>query len=487
MYWPPAFGFVLACLGMRAAPASVAALRQMIANDQLEAARDESIRLAENFPRDPRVWHLSGLIQWRLLDYRQAEACTRRSLALDGGQSVVWVNLAAILMDLGNFDESAQAFDRAIALTPDDVVALEMVAILQRNTGNLSGSLSTLDRLVADNPENASLHLSRALTLIQMGRFDEGWREYEWRWSETLSGPDPFREIPRWDGGAIGKRRLFLWCDAMMGDALQFARFAGRLNKRFADAELILACPPPLRELFATSFPGIKVTDSKALAKDIDCHCPLMGLPGRLGPWKACGEEGIPYLHAPPGKLRYWKDRIESLALPDRCIRLGLAWSGNAYSRAPNLHSMALRRNMELNDLLPLLALDSRVALFSLQQGDAANQALMEPWCSRMIDWGGELAGFDDTAAVIAQLDLVVSVDTAVAHLAGGLGRPVWMLARYDTCWRWFNDRCDTPWYPDMRIFNQKQSRNWRDPVMDLVSALEDFPDVVNRPPRDGI
>jgi len=458
--------------GSRSAPpARIDAIHARMAAGELDQAHAQMAALIDAFPGDPKAHHLMGLIQWRRLQYAEAEVHTRKSLKLDASQAVLWANLAAISMDRGQFVEAEQALNQALARAPDDPVALEMLSVVKRHAGNTEGSLGILERVLRLDPRNASAHLSRALTLLQAGRFEEGWREYEWRWSPALSGPDAFPRIARWDGSELGERRLFLWCDAQLGDAIQFARFLPEVRRRFPRARLSLGCLPQLRELFQRSFPEAELIDASQVLPPVDLHCPLMGLPLRLG-HPAAGVPAFPYLRVSTEKAAIWKRRIEALGLGEDSLRIGLVWSGNAYSRDPSLYSMAVRRNVPFDALRSLLELD-RVTFFSLQMGAAAAEATQRPRRSGFIDWTAELNSLDDTAALLSRLDMVISVDTSLAHLAAALDRPVWMLARYDTCWRWYKNRADTPWYPSMRIFSQERAGDWASVAGQVLDALK--------------
>jgi hypothetical protein len=267
---------------------------------------------------------------------------------------------------------------------------------------------------------------------------------------------------PQWDGRTdLAGKRVLLVGEQGLGDTIQFCRFARRVADR--GAFVVLGVEPPLRRLM-TGLDGVAAIAVPGDAEpDYDFFCPLMSLPVRLGLTLADAAMGAPYLRADAAAAAAWRSRLAELP----GMKVGLVWAGE-----PRAHDrMALRtdrrRSVSLDRLAPLFGVPG-ICFISLQKGVAGGQAMGWP----VVDWTAELTDFADTAALIAALDLVISVDTSVAHAAGALGRKVWVLNRFDRCWRWMADRIDTPWYPTMRLFTQARPGVWDDVVAEVAAAL---------------
>ncbi|MEI9889377.1 MAG: tetratricopeptide repeat protein [Caulobacteraceae bacterium] len=316
---------------------------------------------------------------------------------------------------------------------------------------------------------HARAHL--ALAHLAAGRFDQGWPLYEDRWNSVMKEGLATLPRPLWSAGAsLAGRTVLLKAEQGLGDTLQFVRFAPLLAAR--GSRVLLAVQPELVELCRSVAGVADVVRDDGPLPHFDLCIPLMSLPFALGltdiPVQA------PYLSAPPAKTAAWAARLG----PRSGKRVGLAWSGGLRPGVPEFWATNTRRNIALARLAPIAG--APVSYYSLQKGAQAEAELhalrAAGWDGpRILDLPGDLDGFDDTAAVIENLDLVVTVDTSVAHLAGALGKPVWILNRYDGCWRWMLDRDDSPWYPTARIFRQESFDDWDPVVAALASALTEF------------
>jgi hypothetical protein len=302
------------------------------------------------------------------------------------------------------------------------------------------------------------------MLLLSRGRFQEGWAEYEWRW-QVQGQPPPTFDRPAWDGAPLGGGTLLLYAEQGVGDTLQFMRYAALARQRAG--AVILGCPPALIPLLSRCAGVDQLVATDVPLPPFDAHAPLAGLPRLLGTTAETIPAPVPYLTADPERVRRWRDELAPL----RGFRIGVAWQGNArmvpYDR---------RRSFPLAALEPLARLPG-VHLVVLQKGPGRDQlAAAAGW--PLADPGGRLdesgGAFADTAAVVQNLDLVVTCDSAPAHLAGALGAACWVALPFAADWRWQHGREDSPWYPTLRLFRQSRAGDWSDVFRRIVDALCD-------------
>lgn len=332
------------------------------------------------------------------------------------------------------------------------------------------------------DPSYAEAQFSRALGLLAEGDFEAGWPAHEWRWkvSQAQGG---WRDYgPAWTGDDLGERILLVWAEQGLGDAMQFARFLPQLRAAHPQAGLLFVCRRALHPVLAgmaaheriTLMPAEEALPGRVRGHDV--HVPLLSLPLHLGCTLAQVPPPAP-LSASPESIALWHERMTRFCYAPmprsvkgvtrgRAVRqLGLVWSGSG------AQTMAQRRNVCLAELEPLLSVRG-VQWHSLQLGPAAAEIATSAWQGCIVDWSHHLADFGDTAGLMSCLDGLVSVDTACVHLAASLGRPTWMLSRFDACWRWMAPREDSPWYPCLKIFNQETPGEWAPVVRALGSHL---------------
>jgi hypothetical protein len=339
-------------------------------------------------------------------------------------------------------------YDRTIALKPDYAQAYGNRGTCLEAMMRPDDAMSSYRDALAVSPDDAQAHWNLAVNRLRAGDFKTGWIESEWRWKCGALGLGQ-REFarPLWLGvEPIEGKTLLLHSDQGLGDALHFCRYAALVAAR--GARVILEIDPPLREL-ASSLEGVSEFVAKGEAPpDFDYHCPLGSLPLAFDTTLDTIPATVPYLSV--GKnARDWQARLGTRKL----LRIGLVWSGN-----PN-HANDHKRSIALETLLPLSKVEAQFVSLQkdLRPGDAA--ILRER--SDIVDVGPELESFSDTAALLQHLDLLISVDTSIAHLAGALGRPVWVFLPYLPDWRWLLDREDSPWYPTARLFRQTEAATW--------------------------
>jgi tetratricopeptide (TPR) repeat protein len=366
-------------------------------------------------------------------------------------------NLGMAMENLGRFDLAAAAYERALRLDPDYADAANNLANVLHSGGRLDEAIAAYRRAVAMRPQFAWAHWNLGLALLASGDYAEGWREFEWRLKVDEPGhPRPnFRE-PRWDGRDLGGRRILLWTEQGFGDMIQFARYVPVVVAR--GGKPILYCPGNLTRLFSR-LSGVEVVERGQPLPAFDVECPLMSLPLVLGTTLRTIPDSVPYLSGDPDA---WRSRL----IPDGRRSVGLAWSGR---RAPDP-----RRTVPSDQLAPLAKV-SGVRWISLQRADAQTPHAPPPSELAMDDWTSELNDFADTAALIHHLDLVVTIDTAVAHLAGAMGKPVWLMLPYVADWRWTPRQERTPWYGTMRLFRQSRPSDWTTPLAAVVEAMKQW------------
>ena len=399
--------------------------------------------------------------------HRTEEAADSYRLALDFRPDFpdAHYNLGNAVLELGRSGEAADSYRRALGLRsafPDAHYNLGNALKDQQRLAEAADSYREAERL---RPGYAEAMMNEGLARLKLGEFEVGWQRYEARWRVRTAQPHRHRQ-PFWDGAPLEGRSILLHCEQGLGDSLQFVRYARLVKER--GATVILLCPEPLARLFSAVGGVDLVVTERDRIPPCDCQAPLVSLPMLLGTTMANIPADVPYLHSQPELVEAWRQRLGPAGGE---IRIGLVWAGDPRSLHAEANRVDRRRSMRLAQFAPLAGLP-RVRFFSLQKGDAARQTLEPPPGLAITDWSDDLHDFADTAALVTNLDLVISVDTAVAHLAGGLARPVWLLSRFDGCWRWLCGRDDSPWYPTLRLFHQPAPGEWAPVVDQLREAL---------------
>jgi tetratricopeptide (TPR) repeat protein len=428
--------------------------------DEAKHALQQALRLD---PNSAEAHNTLGNALLRSGERNAAVECYRRALAIRPQYAEAHNNLGSALRALGRLDEGETELRYAIELRPGYASALANLGLVLQER-RYSEALEAYDEAIAADPAHAAARGNRAMLLLLLGRLREGFAEYEWRWS--MPGfATPRREFPQpmWTGDALAGRTLFVHAEQGLGSAIQFVRYAGLAAAK--GGRLLLECQRPLQRLFAHSLarPGGPAAGVVVKGEELpafDCHAPLMSLPHLLGTTLDTIPGEVPYLTARREDIAAWRERLAGVPRP----RVGLVWAGNANHENDN------NRSMPAQFLSPLVA-NTRATFFSLQV-PAARDAVTAFPAGSIVDLAPDLGDFAETAAVIANLDLVISVDTAVAHLAGALARPVWLLLPYAPEWRWLLDRDDSPWYPTMRLFRQGKAGDWESLVERVTEVL---------------
>jgi len=392
--------------------------------------------------------------------HEEALAAFGRAIALKPDYAEAHNNRGNALLGLNLVAEALADYDRALALKPDFADALVNRGNALHYLGRGREAIASFDAAIALSPQLAEAHWNKALTLLALGDFARGFAEYEWRWRRDSELKSRSFAQPQWQGEDIAGKTVLLHAEQGFGDTIQMIRYLPLVAAR--GARVVLEIPDDLRPLIGGTGVAATVRRGDALPP-FDLHCPLMSLPLAFGTTLDTIPASVPYLSAPAERIAAWRARLADLTPP----RVGLVWSGKP------THKNDHNRSIALTQLAPLLQ-TAGVTFVSLQTEyrDADRTALATAPLVRLDD---ALADFADTAAAIAALDLVIAVDTAVAHLAGAMGIPLWLLLPAIGDWRWLEGRTNSPWYPSARLFRQPQIGDWPGALANVARELALF------------
>ncbi len=398
---------------------------------------------------------LMGIVAFKEDRLAESVQLMERSIALAPMEALYYRNICEIYRVLGRLDEALVAGRRAAALAPQDVHCYHNLGVRHYHRLELDEAIAAGERAIALNPDFAGAHFGIAEASLLRGDFERGWEEYEWR-MKLANAPTllPPTERPQWDGTKLRDGTLLLIADQGYGDVIQFARYIPWAAARCPF--LAVACSPEIQPIIA-QMPGVGMTFAHwEQQPEFVAYCPLSGLPRLAGTrLETIPAETIPYLHADPAKVAEWSDRLATL-VPSGYRRIGIAWAGRP------THHNDRNRSTQLAAFAPLAELP-RTALLSLQKGPA--QAQIGSYWGRapLVNLGAEDRGygFADAMAIVECLDLLVTIDTSIAHLAGAMGKEAWVILCYAPDWRWLLNRADSPWYPSLRFFRQGPDRSF--------------------------
>jgi len=422
--------------------------------------------LAHN-PRHGESLHLKGYIAFKRNKGEEAAALMEQALAAGAGQPRQLCNLGEVYRLIGRLDEGLAMTRRAQALAPTDAVAHFNESMLRYERLEPEECIRAARRAIQLKSDMPEAHMRLGQTLLLTGAFAEGWEEYEWRYQ--ISGAQPLMpktDKPQWNGAPLPDgQTLLLVADQGYGDVIMFARY---LPWAFARAKSVaIATSAELRELLERHYPGAAYFSRWDQAPPYVAYCPFSGLP-RLHSTRA---ESIPqpgpYLRSLPGKVAEWKERLATL-LPAGKKRIGIAWAGRP------THNNDRNRSITLDMLAPFGEVPG-VAYVALQKGPAAAQVANWRGPAPLIGLDAQIETFDDTAAILENIDLLVCVDTSLGHLAGGLGRPAWIMLPYAPDWRWLMARADSPWYPTLRLIRQDGPKAWPPLIQRVANEIAAF------------
>ena len=396
----------------------------------------------------------------KLRRFEEALADYEQTLALRPDYVEALANRGVTLHELRRFEEALVSFDRALAVRPDYAEALVDRGGTLREQRRFEEALACYDRALALRPDYVEAHSNEGMCRMLIGDFARGWQKIEWGWiaARRRNAKRNFSQPQLFGSNGLEGKTVLLHAEQGFGDMIQFCRYVPLVAER--GARVIFEIYQPLRELMGT-LPGVAqfVTTGEPLP-DFDVHCPLLSLPLALGAGSATIVSQTPYLRTSLRAVMNWNERLG----PRRRPRIGLAWSGR-----PS-HDNDHNRSMRLSSFVSPLAGLNATYVSLLQDVRESDAPALQG--SDVLHFGEELKTFADTAALIANLDLVITVDTSVAHLAGALAKPVWILLPFMPDWRWLLDRDDSPWYPSVRLFRQSTVRRWDDVLQAVATAL---------------
>jgi tetratricopeptide (TPR) repeat protein len=393
----------------------------------------------------------------------EAIIALRQAVVLKPDYAEAHNNLGNVLRRKDLLDEAMEAHRRALQIKPDFAEGYNNLGDALRDNGRIDDAISAVRKAIELKPDYGDAHFNLANLLLLQGDFAHGWREYEWRWRCKTFGRQRLEFVrPLWDGTALNGRTILLHAEQGIGDTIQFVRYASMVAAR--GGRVVLECQPPLLRLLQ-GLPGIEqvVIRSQPLP-NFDLHCPMFSLPLAFETKVETIPATIPYLKAEDRLSQQWASRMAS----SNGLKIGIVWAGSPK------HSNDRNRSLPFSCLAPLAEI-SGIEFYSLQKGEAARQASNQTEGLQLIDYTAELNDFADTAALIANLDLIIAVDTAVAHLAGAMGKPAWVLVPYAPDWRWLLEREDSPWYPTVHLFRQPRIGNWQTPISEIARRLSEL------------
>lgn len=392
----------------------------------------------------------------------EAEEAYRQGLRSCPEAPALWLGLGNVLGKLWRLEEAEAALREALRRSPDSADAHNALGVIEAQRGRDHDALACFERALELRPDLPDGHANRAMIWLLHGDYQRGWAEYEWRFRGSSYAARPMPR-PAWDGSDLAGRTILIHSEMGFGDALQFARYAALVKRK--GARVLLECPPPLVQLLSTC-PGVdRAVPRGSALPPFDVHAPLMSLPSLLGTTLQTVPAEVPYLSAEPERVERWGRELR--AAPG--LRVGIAWQGSLSSPSSRVRAVPLAA------FAPLAAIEG-VTLYSLQKGPGSEQLQEVAGRMQIIDLGPRLdvgaAAFVDTAAVMKNLDLVISSDTAIIHLAGALGVPVWVALGYPAEWRWLLGRDDSPWYPTLRLFRQEAPGDWASVFRRIAAEL---------------
>ncbi len=402
--------------------------------------------------------------------HEAAEAACRASLQAQPGYWAALANLGAALHRQQRYEEAVTAYSAAIEANPANAKAFTNLGVALNEQWRMTESLRAHEAAVALAPNDPEIRNNRALALLIAGDLAQGFAEMEWRWRTPSMKPHGVPG-PLWLGEAPRGRTILLHDEAGFGDTLQFVRYAPLVAER--GARVVLQVQAPLVSLVRRSMPEVANVFARGEALPAyDLQCPLVSLPHAFNTTLQTVPAGVPYLHPDPATAAQWRARLEASRTTPGLL-VGLVWAGASRPDMPQAMAMDRRRSMTLAHFAPFASVPN-IRFVSLQLGTSPERT---PPGMAILDPMASMQSFDDTAALVANLDLVITVDTSVAHLAGALGRPVWVLSRHDACWRWLAGEQSSPWYPQLRFYRQPGPGDWASVILEVTDDLKEYED----------
>jgi hypothetical protein len=410
-------------------------------------------------PNRPEAYNSLGVVYMRAGKFDEALAATKKAVELNPRFHKAVGNVGGIFQKMDHHAEAAEWFERAAQILPADIETANALYGAYYKIRRVDKSLEVTERALRHSPHHPELHGNRSLALLALGRYTEGFEEYEWRWRCTsFTSPPRDFDRPMWDGTDPRGRVVLVHSEQGYGDIIQFARYIPMLVE--TGAKVIVEVPVAVRTL-VESMPGVVRVVPKGLKlPDFDLHIPLLSLPRAFKTTLESIPTNVPYFRIDEARLEKWRPIIQRDGVG---LKVGLVWGGNLKPDP--------KRSVPLKDLA-VLADVPNVTWFSLQTAEPREEMKDAPQLN-LIDIGKDLRDFMDTAAVMSLLDLVVTIDTASAHLGGAIGANIWTMIPYAADWRWLMEGDASPWYPTMRLFRQEALNDWRPVIARIREELQ--------------
>jgi tetratricopeptide (TPR) repeat protein len=428
--------------------------------EKLEVARSYYEKALSINPNDLSSLNNLGFVLNELVQPTEAIAVLQKVLAFSSDCAETYINLGIAYVQLDQFTEAIACYQKALELNPNYASAYNNLGVALEAQGNFGQALNSYERAIQTAPQRADYQWNRGLLLLRLGDLKAGFAEHEARWQMPAIAPHSFSQ-PLWDGTNLQGQRILLHSEGGFGDTLQFIRYVPLVAEQGGSVRIV--CYQDLIPLFRQLPKVDQLASWDADLPDFDVHAPMMSLPYLFGTTLDTIPARVPYLQ-PPDILPF-----TLTVSSDTYLKVGINWGGNPRYKRDR------RRSCSLQQFLPLLKIP-QVIFYSLQKGPRALELEQFPGKLPIQNLSTQIQDFSDTAAAIAQLDLIITTDTSVAHLAGALGRPVWVLLDFVPDWRWMLEREDSPWYPTMRLFRQNRPGDWNGVLERVVLALQDFP-----------
>jgi hypothetical protein len=380
------------------------------------------------------------------------------------------MDLANTLNMLNYNEESLNLYEQIVEQHPNTASALYNFGFTLKKMGHLERAMTVYHQVLAKNPNHAPTHFSLSSIYLTLGDFERGWPAYEWRWKAYNETPKTFAK-PTWSGQDLTDQILFVHAEQGLGDTIQFVRYLKLLKKKYPTVCIILQSQDPLITLLSHQPYIDRVISRRESPRHFDYHIALMSLPYALQTRLETIPCDIPYIELPQQLVDVWQTKLAA----DTNFKVGICWQGNARYSTQALRRAVAFKSVQLNQFAPLFTIPG-VSIYSLQRIDGTEQIADCPFKNRLITFDAPFdqqhGRFMDTAAVMKQLDLVISVDTGICHLAGAFNIPTWILLPEPADWRWLLDRVDSPWYPSVRLFRQTKAQDWDSVIQKITYEL---------------
>lgn len=413
--------------------------------------------------RDVRMFNMAATAALELKLYKKAEEYWKETLRLRPSWTSAAFNLGVILAEQNRLKEAIICYELAIAYNPNHAEAQCNLGNIYAEFGRLEESDVCFRRAIAAKPELVNVINNLSFTLLVRGKFEEGWALREVRYDPRLKGRNSEKPpvfFPQWRGEPLAGKSIVVWDEQGFGDVIQFARYVKILKQRGAE-KITFVCRKPLKNLFETlaNVDRVAALDNGETLEPHDYWTFPLSIPLFHKTTLETIPREIKYLSAPEPSRQKWQDRI-----PKSGFKIGLVWKGSVG------HGKDRDRSIEHLEMLRPLWTVPGVTFISLQKGQGEDEALSPPDGMPLLHLGSDISDFSDTAAILDQLDLLISVDTAIVHLAGAMGKPVWVFVPYLPDWRWMLEREDSPWYPSVRLFREQKRQDWP-PVIERIRS----------------